>query len=134
MSIEQTLTGRSVRRTSPRAATGAVGGPPPLPWVAGHSGHRWTAYGVTMTKQLIGRSSAQRALDEAVATMQERPCAVVLEGDAGIGKTSLWDHACRCAARAGVRVLVARSASSESAFAFAVLGDLLAPVLEETLG
>jgi len=86
-----------------------------------------------MTEQLIGRSSEQRSLDEAVATLREWPCAVVLEGDAGIGKTTLWDHGRRRAAQAGVRVLVARSASSESAYAFAVLGDLLAPVLEETL-
>ena len=87
-----------------------------------------------MTEQLIGRSSERGALDEAVATLQAGPCAVVLEGDAGIGKTSLWDDARRRAARAGVRVLVARSTSSESAYAFAVLGDLVAPVLEETLG
>ena len=86
-----------------------------------------------MTELLIGRSSEQHALDQAVATMQAAPCAVVLEGDAGIGKTSLWDHARRCADRMGVRVLVARSTSSESAYAFAVLGDLLTPVLDETL-
>ncbi len=104
-----------------------------LPWVVGHSGHRWTANGVMMSEQLIGRSSEQRTLERAVETMRERPCAVVLEGDAGIGKTSLWDHARKRADRCGIRVLVARWASSESAYTFAVLGDLLAPVLDQTL-
>ncbi len=59
--------------------------------------------------------------------------ASLLEGDAGIGKTALWQDANRRARELGLRVLTSRSAGSETQIAFATLGDVLAPVLEEAL-
>src|SRR5262245_16692209 len=59
------------------------------------------------------------------------PSALVLEGDAGIGKTTIL-HAVLAGARArGYRVLAAEPARSERAMAFAGLSDLLAGVPDE---
>ena len=56
---------------------------------------------------------------------------VLLEGDAGIGKTTLMREAIAAASGAGARVLAARPAAAEAGLAFSGLGDLLADVLEE---
>ena len=58
---------------------------------------------------------------------------MLLEGDAGIGKTALWHEGARLAHERGFRVLTARSTQSELQIAFATIGDLFAPVLDETL-
>ena len=52
-----------------------------------------------------------------------------LEGDAGIGKTVLWEEALRLAGERGFRVLRSRPTQSEAQVAFAAVGDLLAPAL-----
>ena len=62
------------------------------------------------------------------------PCAVVVEGEPGIGKTTVWLAAIEQAEARGVRVLRARPAESESRLAFSSLADLLGPVLQDVLG
>jgi DNA-binding CsgD family transcriptional regulator len=59
--------------------------------------------------------------------------ALLLEGDAGIGKTALWHEGNRLARERGFRVLTSRSAHSETQIAFATIGDLFALVVEEAL-
>ena len=51
--------------------------------------------------------------------------AFLIGGDAGVGKTSLWQAALGRAESAGLRALVARPTEAETSFAFAALGDLL---------
>jgi DNA-binding CsgD family transcriptional regulator len=58
---------------------------------------------------------------------------LVLEGEAGIGKTTLWRRGIAVAERAGFRLLEARPVEPESSLAFAALGDLLGEELEGTL-
>ena len=59
---------------------------------------------------------------------------MLLAGDAGIGKTALWSVEQSGPAREhGLRVLTSRSAHSETQIAFATVGDLFAPVVEQTL-
>ena len=60
-----------------------------------------------------------------------RPAALVLEGEPGIGKTTLLREAVSAASRAGANVLVARPAAAEAALAFAGLRDLLGNALDE---
>lgn len=50
---------------------------------------------------------------------------MVIAGEAGIGKTTLWQAGRRAAEEAGHRVLVARPSESEATFSFAGLTDLL---------
>lgn len=76
--------------------------------------------------------SARREEWRAVSDFLERssvePCALVIEGDAGIGKTTFWLAACERARKAGFRVLSARPAAVEAVMAFAVVADLLAGI------
>ena len=58
---------------------------------------------------------------------------LALEGDAGVGKSTLWAAGLEEAADRGFRVLTARPAESEIALSFSGIGDLLDPVLEEAL-
>jgi DNA-binding CsgD family transcriptional regulator len=58
---------------------------------------------------------------------------LVLEGEAGIGKTTLWRSGIAMAQRAGFRVLEARPVEPESSLAFAALGDLLREELDGVL-
>ncbi|MFL0293006.1 LuxR C-terminal-related transcriptional regulator [Mycobacterium sp. SMC-18] len=56
------------------------------------------------------------------------PAALLLEGEAGIGKTTLWLSVIDQARTSGVRVLSARTAAAESVLAYAALADLLGAV------
>ena len=57
----------------------------------------------------------------------ERPGsrALLIAGEAGVGKTSLWRAAVGRAEAAGMRTIAARPAEAETSFAHAALGDLL---------
>jgi DNA-binding CsgD family transcriptional regulator len=61
------------------------------------------------------------------------PSALVLEGAAGIGKSTLWLTGVEGARKRGVRVLVSRPAEAERELAHACLGDLLENELERVL-
>jgi len=53
---------------------------------------------------------------------------LVLTGEAGVGKTVLWEHATQLAARRGATVLRATPGEGEERFSFAVLHDLFRDV------
>jgi predicted ATPase len=54
-----------------------------------------------------------------------------LEGEAGIGKTTVWREAVRLAGERGFRVLACRPAQAEAKLTFSALADLLEPVADE---
>jgi DNA-binding NarL/FixJ family response regulator len=58
---------------------------------------------------------------------------VVIRGEAGIGKTTVWEAALEWARARGFRALVARPTESESQLAYGALNDLLADVLDGLL-
>ena len=60
--------------------------------------------------------------------------ALVLEGDPGVGKTSLWERGVAWAREDGRRVLVARASEAEGGLPFAGLIDLFDAVTSEELG
>jgi DNA-binding CsgD family transcriptional regulator len=86
-----------------------------------------------MAGEIIGRREEQSALEAFLENAPDGTQALLLEGDAGIGKSALWHEGLRLAGERGFRLLTARAAASETRIAFATLGDLLAPVLEATL-
>src|SRR4029453_5842785 len=81
----------------------------------------------------IGRREEVQALDGFLGAVPAGGHALLLEGDAGIGKTALWHEGNRLAREHGLRVLTSRSAHSETQIAFATVGDLFAPVVEQAM-
>src|SRR6185437_5919703 len=62
--------------------------------------------------------------------MSASSCALALEGDAGIGKTTLWQEVVDRARAKGMRVLACRPAAAEAKLSFSGLADMLAGVHE----
>ena len=83
---------------------------------------------------VVGRDAELAVIRDFLSRISQGAAALVLEGEAGVGKTTLWSAAIDDAEARGLRVLRARPAESETALSFAGLGDLLEPVLAETLG
>ena len=84
-----------------------------------------------MANEMIGRREELAALGEFVAGVPARGSALLFEGEAGIGKTALWNEGVRLGSEGGLRVLAARAGQSETQTSFATVGDLFAPVLDE---
>jgi DNA-binding CsgD family transcriptional regulator len=84
-------------------------------------------------QELIGRHDELSVLVRFLGSLAAGPRALLLEGEAGIGKTALWQAGLTRSRAVGQRTLVCRPAGSEVRLSFAALGDLLAEVLEEAL-
>ncbi len=83
--------------------------------------------------EIVGREEELAALRAFIGEAEERPAALVLEGEAGIGKSTLWLAGVEQARAAGFRVLSARPAEAERGLAHAGLGDLFDGVLDDVL-
>jgi DNA-binding CsgD family transcriptional regulator len=68
------------------------------------------------------------AVADVLKDVAERPCALLIEGEAGIGKTTVWLAAVEQARTRGMHVLCARSAAAESVLSYAALADLMSGV------
>ncbi|HET9545215.1 MAG TPA: AAA family ATPase [Gaiellaceae bacterium] len=86
----------------------------------------------SVATSLVGRDEELESIEAFLARATEASSALVLAGEPGIGKTSLWRHGLDAAEDAGVRTLAARPNEAEAAFAYAALTDVLATVREET--
>jgi DNA-binding CsgD family transcriptional regulator len=82
---------------------------------------------------VFAREDDLEALNGFVARVVDGPGAFILEGDPGIGKTTLWEAGVDAASARSYRVLVSRPAGGEVQLSYAALGDLLEDVLPETL-
>ena len=83
--------------------------------------------------EIVGREDELAALHAFLDGAGEEPTAIVLEGEAGIGKSTLWMAGVEAARERGQRVLTARPAEAERGLAHVVLGDLFEEVLDEVL-
>lgn len=81
----------------------------------------------------LGRESELEAIGRALQDDAPAPRAVVLEGEAGIGKSTVWGAGIAHAMRSGYVVLSTRASQSETALSFAGLSDLLADVADDVL-
>ena len=81
---------------------------------------------------VVGRDREQAILREFL-TRDAPMGALVIEGDAGVGKTTLWRHGVALAGDEGQRVLSCAPALAESQLSFAGVADLLDGVLEDAL-
>ena len=79
---------------------------------------------VIIDSQLVGRQAALDVISAWARTLATGPSAVLITGEAGIGKTMVWHAAVDAARAAGATVLVARPAEVELPLAHAALADL----------
>src|SRR5512133_973627 len=73
---------------------------------------------------IVGRESELARAKSFIGSVSEGPSALLLEGAAGIGKTTLWRAGVSIARARGHRVLACRAAESEARLSYAGLGDL----------
>jgi DNA-binding CsgD family transcriptional regulator len=79
--------------------------------------------------RLLGRRNECRAVDDLLAGVRDgRSAAIVVHGEAGIGKTALLEYALRRAS--GCRIVRAAGVESEMELAFGGLHQLCAPLLD----
>ncbi|MDT5112950.1 MAG: hypothetical protein QOE20_4840, partial [Mycobacterium sp.] len=73
----------------------------------------------------MSRAVETGLVDDFLNPASREPAALVVEGEAGIGKTTMWLAILDRAREQGAQVLSARTAAAESALGYGVLADLL---------
>lgn len=81
----------------------------------------------------VGREAELDRLAAFIGDLDALPAALVIEGAAGAGKTTLWRAGVDAASAAGYLVLAHRAAGAEVQLSYAVLSDLLEPHLGAVL-
>jgi DNA-binding CsgD family transcriptional regulator len=81
----------------------------------------------------IPRQPEATAISALLAQLTTEPAGLVITGEAGMGKTTLWLAGCRDAVASGVRVLSARGDPAEVRLTFAALADLLGDVEQDVI-
>ena len=87
-------------------------------------------WGDRVVSGIIGRDAESGEIARFLERAQVGPACLVLAGEAGIGKTTLWNAAIERATAASLLVLRCRPSESESSLSFAALHDLLAGVAD----
>ena len=93
-------------------------------------------YGVNVVDPgagIIGRERELAVVDGFVAAADCLGTCLVLEGLAGIGKTTIWAEGVSVATRRGIVVRSSRCTAADATWAFSGLGDLLEETPEEIL-
>ncbi|HUH15076.1 MAG TPA: AAA family ATPase, partial [Gaiellaceae bacterium] len=85
----------------------------------------------TTAFEILGRDEELAAVDSFLAGA--RPAALVFEGEAGIGKTTLWRYAVDAARAQSALVLTHSAVSAEAQLSFTALADLLGDVIDDVL-
>ncbi|HEX8346346.1 MAG TPA: AAA family ATPase [Actinoplanes sp.] len=83
---------------------------------------------------LVGRDHERRAVQDFLDDSRTRGAALLITGDAGMGKTALLDLTARTAGTTGTRVVRVTGAQYEAEVGFAGLDRLLAPLHQELTG
>lgn len=86
-----------------------------------------------LVASVVGRDREWSVIERVLDQAAQGPIALVIEGQPGIGKSTLWVEAVATARERGFGVLASRPAESERQLANVVLGDLFATVGTEDL-
>ena len=86
-----------------------------------------------MVREVLGREDDLTLTFRLLERVPSGPIAIVIGGDEGIGKTTLWDAVLSQAEERNYRVISARPIESEAKLAFAAVADLLRDGLDEAL-
>ena len=81
--------------------------------------------------EVIGRDAELARTADFLDALASGPSGLVIEGEAGAGKTTLWLAAVEEARERGYRVLETRPVEAEAGLPFAGLGDLVGSVVDE---
>jgi predicted ATPase len=84
-----------------------------------------------MPVEVIGRETELAAVAAFLDAVPDGPSALVLEGEAGIGKTTIWQTGVEQAHDRRYRVLSCRASASETQLPFTGLSDILVNTPEE---
>jgi hypothetical protein len=76
---------------------------------------------------VIGREREIAVVSALLDSEPRGPRALLVDGEAGIGKSTVWFEAVRLAEVRGYRVLRARPAESEAKLSYATLADVAGP-------
>lgn len=82
---------------------------------------------------LLGRDEELAQVTRFIERLSDGPDGILFEGEAGIGKTTVWREASRRAGVAGFEVLTTRPVEAETGFSYAALADLFEEALDEVL-
>ncbi len=85
-----------------------------------------------METAIVGREGELALVAGFLDRLPTGPSALVIVGEAGIGKTTLWLETVRAAKARAFRVLEARPAGSEVKLSYAALADLVGSGFDET--
>ena len=83
--------------------------------------------------EIVSREEELASIHAFIGEVQGGPAVLVLEGDAGIGKTTLWLAGVEHARARGLSVLSSRPAEAERGLANVGLSDLFEDVVDEVL-
>src|SRR6266545_4256858 len=86
-----------------------------------------------MVGGIIGRDGELASVGVFLDRVPRGSAVLAIEGESGIGKTTLWRAATEAAGRREYLVLTSRPAGPEAGLSFAALADLFAPVSGEIL-
>jgi DNA-binding CsgD family transcriptional regulator len=82
---------------------------------------------------VIGRESELAILHHFLDSIPSGPSAMLLSGDPGIGKTTVWKRGLAAAQERDYRTLSCNPVEAETRLSYTALGDLVQPILDESL-
>ena len=83
--------------------------------------------------EIIAREPELELVERFLAHLEDGPSALLLEGESGTGKTTLWREAIARAKNRGCVVLRAQPGEAEATLSFGGLADLFGPVIDRIL-
>ena len=86
-----------------------------------------------ITDEIVGRTRELAEVEDFLQLALDHGRTLVIEGEAGIGKTRVWKEGVERAQARGARLLVSRPGGADVKLAFAGLADLLREVGDEAL-
>jgi DNA-binding CsgD family transcriptional regulator len=86
-----------------------------------------------MLVEVVGRDEELASVNAFIGEPEVTPAALVLEGEAGIGKSTLWQEGVEHARAQGVTVLSSRPAEAERGLGHVGLGDLFEAIADDVL-
>jgi DNA-binding CsgD family transcriptional regulator len=83
--------------------------------------------------EIVGRAAELASAEKFLDAARQRPVVLAIEGEAGVGKTTLWLEVVAGSRRRLFWTLTCRCVEAEAKLAFAALGDLIGGVVDDVV-